>query len=160
MLRQLDAVLFGDVADVFTHDDEGHEAHVDRTMNVIASGFMHSKFFDDMMSVHVHYTFDELPLDQQPSIARNACKKCQLIGGTAHTIPRPSWAVGLCQFGLSQSLSRDKPRAYEPLSVLAAAALPHRPWQQAEALYLDFNAHRWWTQGVATVRCCYDSSST
>ena len=68
MLRQLDAVLFGDVTEVFRHNDEGHEAHVDRTMNVIASGFMHGKFFDDMMSVHVHHTFDELPLDQQPSI--------------------------------------------------------------------------------------------
>ena len=68
MLRQLKAVLFGDVTEVFTHDGEGHEAHVDRTMNVIGSGFMHDKFFDDMMSVHVHHTFDELPLDQQPSI--------------------------------------------------------------------------------------------
>ena len=68
MLRQLETVLFGDVAEVFTHDGEGHEAHVDRTMNVIGSGFMHGKFFDDMMSVHVHRTFDELPLDQQPSI--------------------------------------------------------------------------------------------
>ena len=68
MLRQLETVLFGDVTEVFTHDGEGHEAHVDRTMNVIGSGFMHGKFFDDMMSVHVHRTFDELPLDQQPSI--------------------------------------------------------------------------------------------
>ena len=68
MLRQLETVLFGDVAEVFTHDGEGHEAHVDRTMNVIGSGFMHGKFFDDMMSVHVRHTFDELPLDQQPSI--------------------------------------------------------------------------------------------
>ena len=68
MLRQLETVLFGDVTKVFTHDGEGHETHVDRTMNVIGSGFMHGKFFDDMMSVHVHRTFDELPLDQQPSI--------------------------------------------------------------------------------------------
>ena len=68
MLRQLETVLFGDVTEVFTHDGEGHEAHVDRTMKVIGSGFMHGKFFDDMMSVHVHHTFDELPLDQQPSI--------------------------------------------------------------------------------------------
>ena len=51
MLRQLETVLFGDVTEVFTHDGEGHEAHVDRTMNVIGSGFMHGKFFDDMMSV-------------------------------------------------------------------------------------------------------------
>ena len=68
MLRELETVLFGDVTEVFTHDSAGHEAHVDRTMNVIGSGFMHGKFFDDMMSVHVHRTFDELPLDQQPSI--------------------------------------------------------------------------------------------
>ena len=68
MLRQLETVLFGDVRAVFSHDAEGHEEHVDRTMNVVGSGFMHGKFFDDMMSVHVHRTFDELPLDQQPSI--------------------------------------------------------------------------------------------
>ena len=68
MLRQLETVLFDDVSTVFTHDAEGHEAHVDRTMNVVGSGFMHGKFFDDMMRVHVHRTFDELPLEQQPSL--------------------------------------------------------------------------------------------
>ena len=68
MLRQLDAVLFGNVTKVFTHNDKDHEAHVDRTMNVIGSGFMHGKFFDDMMSLHARHTFHELPLDQQPSI--------------------------------------------------------------------------------------------
>ena len=68
MLRQLEAVLFGEVGGVFTHDAEGHEAHVERTMNVVGSGFMHGKFFDDMMRVHVAATFDALPLDEQPSI--------------------------------------------------------------------------------------------
>ena len=41
MLRQLETVLSGDVREVFTHDADGHEMHVDRTMNVLASGFMH-----------------------------------------------------------------------------------------------------------------------
>ena len=48
MLRQLETVLFGDVKDVFTHDADGHELHVDRTMNVLASGFMHQRYFSDM----------------------------------------------------------------------------------------------------------------
>ena len=78
MLRQLETVLFGDVSEVFTHDGEGHEAHVDRTMNVIGSGFMHGKFFDDMMRVHVHHTFDKLPLDQQPSIVAQYVKSADL----------------------------------------------------------------------------------
>ena len=78
-------VLFGDVTEVFMHDGharahEGHEAHVDRTMNVIGSGFMHGKFFDDMMSVHVRHTFDELPLDQQPSmVADTGCGDSTLL---------------------------------------------------------------------------------
>ena len=68
MLKNLEDVLFGDAKAVFAHDADGHELHVDRTMNVIGSGFMHGKYFEDMMSVHVHAIFDKLPLDQQPSI--------------------------------------------------------------------------------------------
>ena len=59
MLRQLETMLFGDATGGFTHDDEAH---------FVGSGFMHGKFFDDMMNVHVRHTFDELSLDQQPSI--------------------------------------------------------------------------------------------
>ena len=80
MLRQLETVLFGDVTEVFMHDEEGHEAHIDRTMNAIGSGFMHGKFFDDMMNVHVRHTFDELSLDQQPSIvADTGCRDGTLL---------------------------------------------------------------------------------
>jgi hypothetical protein len=67
MLRQLETVLFGDVATVFMHDGDGHELHVDRTMNVLASGFMHQRYFTDMARVHVRGTFDELPLAGQPA---------------------------------------------------------------------------------------------
>ena len=49
-------MLFGEVGRVFSHDAEGHEQHVDRTMNVVGSGLMHGKYFDDMMRVHVHRT--------------------------------------------------------------------------------------------------------
>lgn len=67
MLQRLEAVLFGQVREVFTHDEHGHELHVDRTMNVVASGFMHQRYFSDMARVHLRGTFDELPLGEQPS---------------------------------------------------------------------------------------------
>ena len=67
MLRDLETVLFGDVTEVFTHDSAGHEAHVDRTMNVLASGFMHQRYFTDMARVHLRGTFEDLPLGEQPA---------------------------------------------------------------------------------------------
>ena len=149
MLQQLETVLFGDVAEVFTHDGEGHEAHVDRTMNVIASGFMHGKFFDDMMSVHVHHTFDELPLDQQPSIETHHVE-------STDSLVAPLATTGLLRrsaLGLSLSLSRD-----EPLSVLSTAAMP--PPARAKGEDSVSSTRRWRTRGAATVRCCYDSIST
>lgn len=66
MLRQLPTVLFGDVETVFRVDADGHETHVDRTMNVLASGFMHQRYFSDMAGVHLAATFDALPLAEQP----------------------------------------------------------------------------------------------
>ena len=66
MLRQLETVLFGDVKEVFAHDADGHELHVDRTMNVLASGFMHQRYFTDMARVHLRSIFDESPLAEQP----------------------------------------------------------------------------------------------
>jgi len=67
MLQRLGTALFGDVAQVFTHDAHGHELHVDRTMNVLASGFMHQRYFTDMACVHLRATFDTLPLAEQPA---------------------------------------------------------------------------------------------
>ena len=38
-----------------------------RCRNVLASGFMHQRYFTDMATVHLRRTFDEIPLAEQPS---------------------------------------------------------------------------------------------
>ena len=44
----LPELLFGDPKRVFRRDTFGHERHLDRTLNVVASGFQHEKFFSDV----------------------------------------------------------------------------------------------------------------
>ncbi|MBN3809463.1 type I polyketide synthase [Paraburkholderia sp. Ac-20347] len=48
MLRKMPALLFGQANTVFASDAQGHETHIDRTLNVIASGFQHEKFFSSV----------------------------------------------------------------------------------------------------------------
>jgi len=49
MLSKMDALLYGDSDSVFTRDEEtGHENHIERTLNVVASGFQHEKYFKDI----------------------------------------------------------------------------------------------------------------
>ena len=48
MLHRLGLATHGSTADVFRYEDE-HEAWVDRKLNVIGSGFMHNRYFADMM---------------------------------------------------------------------------------------------------------------
>jgi len=45
MFRRAQELLFGDAAQVFARDSAGHESHLDRTINVIGSGFQHEKYF-------------------------------------------------------------------------------------------------------------------
>ena len=47
---------------------DGHELHVDRVLNVIGSGYMHKRYFDDMMNVFVHKIFNSEPLSEQPTV--------------------------------------------------------------------------------------------
>ena len=78
MLSRLETLLYGNPRLVFAHDADGHELHVDRTMNVLASGFMHLRYFNDMARVHLRGTFDELPLAEQP--VREAAQLQRLRG--------------------------------------------------------------------------------
>ena len=68
MFYQLAMAIYGNPKEVFTYDAEGHEEHVDRVLNVIGSGFMHKRYFDDMMGVFVQKIFDSEPVEQQPTI--------------------------------------------------------------------------------------------
>jgi polyketide synthase PksN len=79
MLRQLSTVLFGDVGTVFGVDADGHKTHVDRTMNVLASGLMHQRYFSDMAHVHLAATFDALPLADQPRFIVMGCGDGRLL---------------------------------------------------------------------------------
>jgi len=65
MRSRLDDLLFGQVDVVFQRDDVGHELHVDRTLNVIGSGFQHEHYFRDL-TYALHAVFDRLPCHEQP----------------------------------------------------------------------------------------------
>lgn len=65
MLKALPELLFGDAKKVFARDADGHETHVDRTLNVIASGFMHDRFFAEVEDILIS-VFSQEPLSNQP----------------------------------------------------------------------------------------------
>ncbi|MGY6235982.1 type I polyketide synthase [Burkholderia ambifaria] len=65
MLMALPELIGGDPRRVLTRDADGHETYVDRTLNVIGSGFQHGKYFNDMADLVVEL-FDREPLDAQP----------------------------------------------------------------------------------------------
>jgi acyl transferase domain-containing protein/thioesterase domain-containing protein/SAM-dependent methyltransferase/acyl carrier protein len=66
MLARMDQLLFGDAAAVFARDEHGHESHVDRSLNVAASGFQHERFFTDLEEIVVDI-FNRQPFDEQPN---------------------------------------------------------------------------------------------
>lgn len=48
MLAEMDEIIFGDPEKVFARNDQNHELHVERALNVIGSGFQHEKYFADL----------------------------------------------------------------------------------------------------------------
>nr|UYH37510.1 polyketide synthase dehydratase domain-containing protein [Myxococcaceae bacterium MCy9487] len=65
MLARMPELLFGDAQAALERDATGAESHVDRTTNVVASGFQHERFFQEVDDV-VLAMFDRLPLEAQP----------------------------------------------------------------------------------------------
>nr|7UCL_A Chain A, Polyketide synthase-related protein [Cylindrospermopsis raciborskii]7UCL_B Chain B, Polyketide synthase-related protein [Cylindrospermopsis raciborskii] len=65
MLSRIHDVLFGNCLSVFQRDASGHERHIDRTLNVIGSGFQHQKYFADLEE-SILSVFNQLPLEEQP----------------------------------------------------------------------------------------------
>lgn len=65
MFQRMDELLFGDSRAVFANNAQGHETHVDRSSNVIGSGFQHGKFFAEMDDIFVEI-FNRVPLENQP----------------------------------------------------------------------------------------------
>ncbi|WP_428243749.1 SDR family NAD(P)-dependent oxidoreductase [Gynuella sp.] len=79
MYSQIDAVIFGDCQEVFSRDSEGHEKHVDRSLNVLGSGFQHQKFFSELESI-VSTLFNHQPVSEQPRyIADMGCGDGQML---------------------------------------------------------------------------------
>lgn len=78
MLRNIEQVIFGDCQKVFGRDHYGHEKHIDRSLNVLGSGFQHQRYFSDM-EASICQIFNQ-PLDQQPRyIADMGCGDGQLL---------------------------------------------------------------------------------
>lgn len=65
MLLGLKELLCGDPKRVLSRDIDGHETYVDRTLNVIGSGFQHGKYFKDLAEL-VTKIFDTDPVAEQP----------------------------------------------------------------------------------------------
>lgn len=65
MLSRMTDVLFGDCQAVFSRDASFQESHVDRTLNVVASGFQHKKYFADVEDI-ILSIFNRLPIEEQP----------------------------------------------------------------------------------------------
>ncbi|WP_434047936.1 MULTISPECIES: amino acid adenylation domain-containing protein [Sorangium] len=65
MLARIHEVLFGDPGPVFREDPVSGEAHVDRRLNVLASGFQHERYFADVEALILD-VFNRLPLEEQP----------------------------------------------------------------------------------------------
>jgi acyl transferase domain-containing protein/NAD(P)-dependent dehydrogenase (short-subunit alcohol dehydrogenase family)/acyl carrier protein len=65
MLMGLRELVCGDPTHVLGRDADGHETHVDRTLNVVGSGFQHDKYFQDLAELVIGI-FDREPVSEQP----------------------------------------------------------------------------------------------
>ncbi len=73
MLMNLSKVIFGDCQSVFKRDLFNHEQHVNRSLNIIGSGFQHEKYFSDLEEI-ILSIFNREPYSQQPKyIADTGC---------------------------------------------------------------------------------------
>ncbi|MCU7933260.1 MAG: SDR family NAD(P)-dependent oxidoreductase [Candidatus Thiodiazotropha sp. (ex Dulcina madagascariensis)] len=65
MLLNMDELIFGDAARVFSIDEDGHEGHVERTLNVVSSGFQHDRYFKEVEEL-ILSIFSQMPFNDQP----------------------------------------------------------------------------------------------
>ncbi len=80
MLRRMDELLFGECGPVFARSEtDGHEQHIERTLNVVASGFQHEKYFKDIESI-ILGIFNAMPFEEQPEyVADMGCGDGSLL---------------------------------------------------------------------------------
>jgi acyl transferase domain-containing protein/acyl carrier protein/2-polyprenyl-3-methyl-5-hydroxy-6-metoxy-1,4-benzoquinol methylase len=73
MLSAMDQLLFGDAAGVFAIGPDGHEAHVNRAMNVISSGSQHGHYFAEVDAILISIFSREPPSAQPRYVADMGC---------------------------------------------------------------------------------------
>jgi len=73
MLARINDLLFEDANSVFQRDEAGDETHLQRSLNVAASGFQHDRYFADLEQIVVTI-FNRPPFADQPKyIADMGC---------------------------------------------------------------------------------------
>ncbi len=86
MLSRATELLFGNPEAIFQRDTSGHEQHLDRTLNVVASGFQHEKYFADIEET-ILAIFNRLPVEEQPDyVADMGCGDGHLLARVYDTI--------------------------------------------------------------------------
>ncbi len=86
MFSRISEVLFGDCQAVFRRNASGYENHIDRTLNVLGSGFQHEKYFVHIEEV-ILSVFNQLPFEEQPKyVADMGCGDGTLLKRVYETI--------------------------------------------------------------------------
>lgn len=86
MHLKMSDLLLGKASSVFSRDEDNHEGHVNRTLNVVASGFQHEKYFKDAESI-ILSIFDRQPLSDQPRyVADMGCGDGTLLKRVYQTV--------------------------------------------------------------------------
>jgi malonyl CoA-acyl carrier protein transacylase len=86
MLSRMPELLFGSHHTIFQRGEFGGEAHVDRTLNVLASGFQHDKYFAEVDEI-ILAIFNRLPFEEQPKyVADMGCGDGSLLKRIYETI--------------------------------------------------------------------------
>jgi len=86
MFLRAEELLFGDTARVFSLDAAGHETHLDRTLNVIGSGFQHEKYFAALSDLVVRLFDHESYASQPKYIADTGCGDGSLLRRLYETV--------------------------------------------------------------------------
>jgi acyl carrier protein/GNAT superfamily N-acetyltransferase/SAM-dependent methyltransferase len=86
MLSRLPELLFGSHYAVFQKGDWGRETHIDRSLNVLASGYQHDKYFAEVDEMIVAI-FNGVPIEEQPKyVADMGCGDGSLLKRIYETI--------------------------------------------------------------------------
>ncbi|MCB0212936.1 MAG: GNAT family N-acetyltransferase, partial [Anaerolineae bacterium] len=124
MLSRMSDVLFGECRTVFHRDGAGDEHHIDRTLNVVASGFQHQKYFADVEAI-ILSIFNQLPYEAQPKyVADMGCGDGTLLKRVYETIRKSARGQVLAQYPI-RMIGVDYNQAALDLTAQTLADIPH-----------------------------------